>query len=152
MPLLHRHDENCGCTHGPVLELPPEASRAERWLSTLAPILACAVCPACVTTYAKVLSLVGLGFALSETQHVALLVFAIAISLGLSGRRSWIERRIWPIAVSFVGCALLVLGHVLGEVHVLEWSGVAVLLVGGLAERRLAARSRAAHVQLVPGH
>lgn len=152
MPLLHRHDENCGCTHGPVLELPPEASRAERWLSTLAPILACAVCPACVTTYAKVLSLVGLGFALSETQHVALLVFAVLISLGLSGRRSWIERRIWPIAISFVGCTLLVLGHALDEVHALEWAGVVVLLVGGLAERQLAARSRAAHVQLVPGH
>jgi hypothetical protein len=37
-------------------------------------------------------------------------------------------------------------------VHALEWSGVAVLLVGGLAERRLAARSRAAQMLLVPSH
>lgn len=152
MPLLHRHDESCGCAHGPVVTLPPEASRAERWLANLAPILACAVCPACVTTYATVLSWVGLGFALSESQHVMLLAVAVAISLGLSARRSWIERRVGPIAVSLVGCTLLVLGHVLGEIHALEWSGVAVLLVGGLVDRRLATRSRMATAQLVPGH
>lgn len=150
-----RHPTNCACEAHSKQRLTGDRRLADegavsRWLGNLAPVLACAVCPACVTTYAKVFSLMGLGFALTETQHVALLTFAVLISLGLSGRRTWIERRAWPIVVSVLGCALLVLGHVLGEVHWLEWSGVAVLLVGGLAERQLARRSALRRQVLVP--
>lgn len=108
------------------------------------PVLACAVCPACVTAYAKVLSLVGLGFGLSETQHVILLVLALTCSLAVSAWRSWRSRRWWPIATAIVGAALVTVGHV-SDSHMLEWLGVLVLLVGGLVEHFRLRRAAQGH-------
>jgi len=112
--------------------------------SSLLPVLACAVCPACVTTYAKVLSLVGLGFGLTETQHLVLLVLALGASLAISAWRSWRSRRAWPIAMAVLGSSLVALGHLQGDLHALEWAGVLVLLLGGLGEHfRLRQRVKA---------
>jgi energy-converting hydrogenase Eha subunit E len=49
--------------------------------ASLLPMLACAVCPACLATYAKLLSLVGVSVGFTEFQHSLLLAFAIAVSV-----------------------------------------------------------------------
>ena len=119
------------------------ASPPTLW-SSLLPVLACAVCPACVTTYAKVLSLVGLGFGLTETQHLILLVLALSASLSISAWRSWRSRRWWPITMAVLGSTLVAIGHIQGDLHALEWMGVVVLLLGGLGEHfRLRRSTRA---------
>lgn len=127
----HEHEHECDCAHHRA----PRPSQGEAGLwSSLLPVLACAVCPACLTTYAKLFSVVGVGFGLSELQHLVLLVFAISASVGVSAWRSWRTGRSWPIAVALTGSALVVTGHLVGHLHAVEWAGVLVLLVGGLTE------------------
>ncbi|MBP8808912.1 MAG: hypothetical protein KBG48_15080 [Kofleriaceae bacterium] len=104
------------------------------WWSLLLPILACALCPACVTTYAKLFAVLGVGFGLSETQHVALLVVALAGSLGVSAWRTVRTGRRWPLSVAVVGATAVAIGHAVPSAHLLEWVGVAILLAGGLTE------------------
>lgn len=115
--------------------------------STLLPVFACAVCPACMTTYAKILAVFGVGFGLSELQHLLLLVVAISASLAVSAWRSFRTGRAWPVVFALAGSALVAVGHMYGDLHAAEWAGVLVLLAGGLSEHfRLRARTRlAAH-------
>jgi hypothetical protein len=136
----HPHGHACDCTaHRGRAEPSPSAGI---W-STVLPVLACAVCPACLTTYAKLFSVLGVGFGLSEIHHLLLLAVAIGASVGLSAWRSWRTRRIWPIAVALTGSLLVVAGHVSGDLPVLEWAGVLVLLSGGLTEHLRLRRGRA---------
>jgi len=138
----HRHG-SCACAaHARPRVNEGGASKGRLGLlASLAPALACAVCPACLSTYAKVLSVMGVGAAISETQHTALLAFAIGSSIVLSAVRSWRAKRGWPLLIAVVGCALVLTGHLASEVGPVEWFGIAVLLGGGLAERTLAARA-----------
>jgi hypothetical protein len=100
----------------------------------LLPVLACAVCPACLATYTKVLSLVGVSFGFDEALHDVLMAGALTVSVGVSAWRSWRTGRAWPLLLALGGSALVAGGHLLGELHVLEWAGVLVLLIGGLSE------------------
>ena len=125
----------CDCAAHRHATAAPANQRGEAGLwASLLPVLACAVCPACIATYAKLLSLVGVGLELSELQHAVILAFALAASLGVSAWRSIRTHRVWPIALASLGSALVVLGHVGGDLHVVEWAGVLVLLVSGLFE------------------
>jgi hypothetical protein len=132
--LLRAHDHpaggTCDCTaHGAraTTQAAPGA-----W-SAIAPALACAACPACLTTYAKLLSALGVGVGLSEAQHTAMLLVAVAASLALSAWRAWRTRRVWPLAIAALGAGLVLGGHQV-DVHSVEWAGVLVLLAGGLSE------------------
>lgn len=138
-PYDHGHDA-CSCAHharGPAV-----AKEAGLWPALLA-VLACAVCPACVTTYAKLLSILGVAGGLSETQHLILLSFALTASIAVSAWRSLRSQRVWPLAVAVVGSSLVLLGHFAGELAALEWAGVVVLLVGGMTEHLRLRRANA---------
>jgi hypothetical protein len=125
----------CDCAHHRSQETPAEVP-GSRW-AALAPILACAVCPACLATYAKVLAFLGVGMSLTETTHQLMLVVAVGVALVASAWKAWRLRRWGPLLVTALGCALLVAGHALDENPVLTWGGVAVLLSGGLWERQV---------------
>jgi hypothetical protein len=127
----HHHVHACDCAAHRAHD---RAGRAPGIWSALFPVLACAICPACIATYAKVLSVLGVSFGLTEFQHVVLLTIAIAVSLAVSVWRSIRTRRLWPVAFATIGAALVLIGHLLGELHVLEWTGVLVLLISGLTE------------------
>jgi len=121
------HDQRCDCAAHRVR--PPGL-----W-SAMLPFLACAVCPVCLSNYAKLLSLAGMGFGMSETHHLILLAVAISASVIVSGWRSCRTKRLWPFAVAVTGSGLVLTGHMLGEVSRLEWTGVVVLFIGGITER-----------------
>lgn len=140
MGLHHHHAHACDCTAHRTPRA--NAPNAGMW-STILPVLACAVCPACLTTYAKLFSVLGVGLGLSELHHLVLLVIAISTSIGVSAWRSWRTRRAWPIAIALTGSALVATGHLAGDLHVVEWAGVLVLLVGGLTEHFRLRRQRA---------
>lgn len=99
-------------------------------------MLACAVCPTCLGAWAQALSAVGVGFVVSETQHLVLLVAAVVITLVVSVRRYARSRRAGPLVLSLVGSAGLVASHALGEIQVLAWTSIAVLVAASIwAER-----------------
>ena len=140
----HEHRHACDCAGHRHQSSAP--SQAGAW-SALLPVLACAVCPACLTTYAKLFSVLGVGFGLSEITHLFLLVVAISASIGVSAWRSWRTRRVWPIATALTGSLLVLIGHVAGDLHVVEWAGVLTLLAGGLTEHFRLRRRPASLVQ-----
>ncbi len=132
MSTEHRHACDCAAhRHASPVEA---STRASAWTNLL-PLLACAVCPACLATYAKLLSLLGVSVGLTEHQHSVILAFAISASVLVSAWRSWRSRRAWPLAFALLGSCFVVTGHLLGELHVLEWLGVLVLLVSGVIEQ-----------------
>jgi hypothetical protein len=124
--------------------LATRGSASSLWASLL-PVLACAICPACLTTYAKILAVFGVGFGLSELEHLVLLVVAVGTSVAVSAWRTVRSGRAWPLVFALSGSALVVLGHVVGDLHVVEWTGVLVMLAGGLGEHfRLVRAARTA--------
>lgn len=112
-------------------------------LASVLPLLACAVCPACLSAYAKVLSAVGVGLVLTETQHAVIMAIAVTSSVAVSGWRSYRAARVWPVMVSVSGATLVIGGH-LFETGAVEWAGVLVLLIGGLVEMPLVRKLLAA--------
>jgi hypothetical protein len=142
------HGTACGCGHhhptsGAISV--NAVARGSGWGAALLPALACAVCPACLTTYAKVLSVFGVSFGFDAVVHHRLLVAALGTSLTISAWRSWKRRRVWPLAIAMVGTALVAAGHVLGELHALEWGGMLLLLGGAWAEHYRLRRRALAH-------
>lgn len=133
----HAHDDahapsTCGCGHDHA----PRSSAPGKFLASLAPVLACAFCPACLSTYAKVLAAVGVGVVFNERQHTAVLAVALTLSVVAGGWATARARRAGPLAVAVLGCGLIAAGHLLSDVSWLEWTGVLTLVVGGLVERR----------------
>ena len=128
---VHHHGHACDCKAHRASEA--ATAKAGLWPAVL-PVLACAVCPACLTMYAKLFSVLGVGFGLNELHHLMLLVVAIGASNGLSAWISWRTRRVWPIAIALTGSALVMIGHFAGDLHIVEWAGFLVLLGGGLSE------------------
>lgn len=130
--LLNAHDHGHACDCAAHRAPSQSAHDASLW-SAILPALACAICPACLTTYAKLLSVLGVGVGLTEFHHLMLLVVAIGASIGVSAWRSWRTRRAWPLVIAATGSALVIIGHA-GDLHAVEWAGVLLLLVGGLTE------------------
>lgn len=87
-----------------------------------------------MATYAKLFSVLGVGFGLDDLQHLVLLGAAIAGSIALSAWRTFRTRRTWPLAIALTGSLLVALGHLGGDLHYVEWAGIVVLLAGGLGE------------------
>jgi hypothetical protein len=110
--------------------------------------LVCAICPACLTAYAKFFALFGVGFGITELAHLVLLLAAVSVSLGVSALRSWRTKRRWPMAVALGGTALVLAGHLAGDLQVLEWTGVLVLLGGAVAEQLRLRRIRVAGIHI----
>jgi hypothetical protein len=137
------HGTACGCgePHGDRRAMAREPPRGLSAISTLAPVIACAFCPACLASYAKLLSLVGIGVALTEAQHTALLTSALGISVAAS---AWCARRTerWsPLLGALTGGLLALAGHLCGRAW-LEWGGVGIMVASAWHERWLARRGR----------
>lgn len=124
------HVHSCDCTAHRAATV-----RRAGLSAALLTALACAVCPACLATYAKLFSVLGVGVGLSEAHHLVLLVVAVVASVLVSAWRSWRSKRFWPIAIALVGSSLVLLGHLAGDLHAIEWVGMLCLLGGGLTEQ-----------------
>lgn len=135
------HGAACSCEHH---RAPSAVGAGSRFGAALLPALACAFCPACLTTYAKLFSVLGVSVGLDVAVHQRLMVAALGVSIGISAWRAYQRRRAWPLLVAVVGTALVSLGHALGELHALEWGGMLVLFGGAWAEHyRLSRRALA---------
>lgn len=133
--MKHQHHVDCDCGHDHAAKTTTPDSKSG-WVAAVLPLLACAVCPACLSAYAKVFSAFGVGLLLSERQHAIIMAVAVSSSIVVSAWRSMRSGRRWPLVVSLSGSVLVVAGHLV-EVGAVEWLGVIVLLVGGLVEMPL---------------
>lgn len=112
-------------------------------LSAILPILACALCPVCLSAYATILSALGVGLAITEGQHAILLGVAVVLALVSGVWRARLTRYYGPLATTAAGCALLILGDLLKENRPITFLGMGVLLVAMIWDRRATARRRA---------
>lgn len=153
----HDHAPNHAVEHGPkraavaddcsscAAHRPrPPVDGTSKWglLSGIAPILACALCPLCLSAYATVLSAFGVGFALTEAEHKVLLLVAAAAAVLAAGWRTRVTGRYGPLGVTVLGCALLVLGDVMNENKALSMGGIVLLVAAMIWDRRAAKRAR----------
>lgn len=104
-------------------------------LAALAPIGACAVCPACLATYAKVLALLGVGFALAEWQHTVVLAATMCLACGFALVRARRTRSYEQLSLTLLAAAMMIAGHLI-EVAIMEWLGCALLLVATIVRMR----------------
>ncbi|MFO0573534.1 MAG: hypothetical protein U1A78_06030 [Polyangia bacterium] len=118
-------------------------------LATLLPILACALCPVCLSTYAAVLSALGVTLAFTEGQHAVLLAVAVVAALGVGIWKARRSGRYTALALTAAGCGLLVLSQVFNDNRVLGLLGIGALL-GSLVYERVQARRAAAQFTPVP--
>ncbi|MRG96792.1 MerC domain-containing protein [Polyangium spumosum] len=100
------------------------------------PVLACAVCPTCLGAWAQALSALGVGFVITEAQHLALLVVAVSVTLFVSIRRHARSRRKGPLALSLAGSVGLVASHLLGEIEALAWASIVILVAASIWQHR----------------
>lgn len=142
-PLPHSHGPACTC--GETHDHRTVAHRAARALSVVAPVVACAFCPACLASYTKLLSLVGVGLALTEEQHTVLLTSALGVSIAASVWRARRAGRWSPFAGAFTGALLALVGHFCDRAW-LEWSGTGIMIASAWYEGRIARRHRSPRV------
>ena len=116
------------------------------WLSSVAPILACALCPVCLSAYATILSAlgVGVGVALSARQHALLVSAAVVLALGAALWRARVTQRYHTLALTGLGCALLLVGEYAGDNRLLIGLGMALLVGSMIVDRTLEYRAKAA--------
>ncbi len=108
------------------------ASALVRWRKAVAravavgfPLLACLVCPVCLTAGAGVLSALGVGWLVTEDVHRGMVM---AAALTSSASALWLarrHRRPWPPAMACAGALAVLLGCVAIESRPLELAGTA---------------------------
>lgn len=136
----HAHDHSgssCDCPGHRQAGQPernPQPSSSV-WASLL-PVPLCAFCPACMSVWAPLLGMVGIGLALPEALHGALLFSSVTLSLAIVGRRAF-RRKFWgAFWLALAGNTCLVANHFAGERGIVTALGVACLLLAAGWERR----------------
>jgi hypothetical protein len=128
-PLLkHRPHAAGGCDCPAHRSVARDATTPASWWSALLPIFACALCPACISAWAPLLATAGVGLALTESHHVALLLGTIALSLGFAAWRARRTRAWVPVLLTAIGGASMLAGHVLNDNAMLAGLGVLCFL------------------------
>lgn len=139
--------DDCDCAGHRLKARNQEGGKAT-FLATLLPILACALCPVCISTYAAVLSALGVTLAFTEGQHALLLGIAVVAALGVALWKAQRSRRYVALGMTAAGCGFLVLSQLFNDNRALGLVGIAAL-IGSLVYERVQAR-RAARLVPVP--
>jgi len=129
------HEACCGHHHR-HRHAAKDGSARSSFLGAVLPILACAVCPTCLGAWAQALSALGVGFVVTEAQHLVLLAVAVAVTLVVSVRRYVRSHRRGPLALSIAGSVGLVASHLLGEIEALAWASIVVLVAASIWQHR----------------
>ncbi|MBS2012877.1 MAG: hypothetical protein JST00_08325 [Deltaproteobacteria bacterium] len=135
----HGHGHACDCHAHRAASAPPSSSEG-LWANVI-PVLACAVCPACMSAYAKIFSALGAGATLSARTHGLLVGLALVVSLVMSARRAHRTRTYRMFCGTAFFATLVLVGHV-REASIAEWIGIAGLLAVGLYEHPAIERLR----------
>ncbi|MBL8949286.1 MAG: MerC domain-containing protein [Myxococcaceae bacterium] len=104
-------------------------------LGIIAPLVACLFCPACMSAWLKLLALAGVGFMLTESEHLWLLLGASAVAVFTAWLTARQSRRWACFAMCVAGASAMISAHFLDELVWLEWSGAALMVTSALFER-----------------
>lgn len=110
------------------------------------PALGCAVCPACLSLWKPLLSVLGVTLAFSDEQHAWLLFVSLSLAFSVGAwdaRRSGVQLPFW---LTVGGGSLLILSHLTGELAALEWSGMFIMACSVPTRMWLRSRHRHQHV------
>ena len=142
----HSHSHGSDCCDGHHHHRAAGSERTSL-LGSILPILACALCPACIGVWAQVLSAVGMGIVVTEAQHHVLLAVAIGVTSCMSVYRYVRTRLVGPFVLTIAGCLSLGGSHLFAEEnHILSWLSIAIILCASLWQRRAERRvSRQQH-------
>lgn len=121
-------------------EVSPTFSRSRSWIqllsltpSSLLPLLpAGTTCPVCIGAFAGLLSAVGLGFLSRKRVLAPLIALFLAINIASVAWSSRSHRRFAPPILALLGAAAVVAGRLVWHIHLLMYSGVALLLGASL--------------------
>ncbi|MEW5849242.1 MAG: hypothetical protein AB2A00_10530 [Myxococcota bacterium] len=120
------HGTQCDCAHH-AHSCQKQPSR-RGGLAAVLPVLGCAACPACVSLWKPVLSVLGVTAVVGEGGHDVLLLASLAIALGGGAWDLWRSGMHPPFWLTVAGAVLMLAGHALGEVPALEWLGMLTML------------------------
>jgi hypothetical protein len=114
-----------------------DKSRAGSFVAAAVSLLACAVCPVCISVYAGIFSVVGVSFALSEQAHgwvlMGSLLFAEAIAIWAATRHG----KLWPPVLTALGGATLLFSHFVADHILLDVAGTALVFTANVGGGRL---------------
>jgi hypothetical protein len=99
-------------------------------------VLTCATCPFCVTAYAGLASMLGVGFAIGSEAHGALVLVSVAATLAVI---AWGKRRTqsWmPLLGAVFGAVLVICSELELGGAAIEYGGFALLMLGSLGNLR----------------
>lgn len=113
----------------------PHALSWPERLATLAPFLACLLCPVCLSAILGAFSAAGVGFLIGAETHSFLIGASLVISMASIGWSAGRRRRIGPLLCGVTGALVLLAGHA-SETLVVELFGLAGLLLGSAVNLR----------------
>jgi len=134
---------SCDCAGHRAMTLKRPSGGKVSW-SGLLPVLACALCPACLAAWTPLLAGLGLGLALTEAQHTWLLLVAIALAVVSAGLRARSSRMWTPLVLALLGGTVLLASHDTPGGGALSALGALCFIAAAISGRtRSASRSRA---------
>jgi hypothetical protein len=114
-----------------------DRSRSGSFVAAVVAVLTCAVCPVCLSVYASVLSVFGVGFALSERTHGWLLIGSLSFALAISIWAATRHQRIWPPLLTALGGAALLFSHFTADHIVIDLFGTSLVFTANVWGGRL---------------
>lgn len=121
---------------GLIAESAPRRGRPA-WLQTLVaipaavlPLLPSFSCPVCVAAYVGLLSLLGLGFLLTDRVQRPLIVAFLIVSVAGVGWAARQYKRVGPFVLVLLGCVAIVAGRLVWNVTPALYVGVVSLVAG----------------------
>ena len=117
-------------------------ARSGSFWASVAPVAACAFCPACFSVWAPGLALLGVSAVVAESLHHAALAIGVVFAGGATARRA-LRNKSWnALVIVALSVVAVIAGHVLGSRTPIEILGALGLMLAAIVERR-AVRARA---------
>ncbi|HVW27876.1 MAG TPA: hypothetical protein VHC69_21065 [Polyangiaceae bacterium] len=134
IPQHFKHSPACDCSHHVHEHKEPAAART-LW-TLLGPLVACVFCPVCISHWAPFAAGIVGGVAISEGQHLAVLLGGLGVALvpALIAARKTGRRA--AAAVTVFGVVVLLADHLIKERPAIEAFGMLALVAGAVLTRR----------------
>ena len=117
-------------------------ARSGSFWASVAPVAACAFCPACFSVWAPSLAFLGVSAVVAESLHHAALAIGVVFAGGATARRA-LRNKSWnALVIVALSVVAVIAGHLIGSHTPIEILGALGLMLAAIVERR-AVKARA---------